>query len=81
MSKKIVKKLCDDLDVEYIFKLPKEIQELLFNISGNINSPLAIFYRKFLQYHQYPSYDFFDTVDCPLYRSSDDDDFIKSYYH
>ena len=78
MSKKIVKKLCDDLDVEYIFKLPKEIQDLLFNISGDINSPLAIFYRKFLQYHQYPSYDFFDTVDCPLYRSNDDD-FIKSY--
>jgi hypothetical protein len=72
--KKIVKKICDDLDVEYIFKLPKEIQDLIFNI----DSPLANFYKKFLTYHRNPNYDFFNTIDCPLHIS-DNDDLLTSY--
>ena len=65
--KKIIRKLCNELDVEYIFKLPKSIQTLLFKISADIDTPLARFYHQFLKYNNSPTFDFFDMVDCQLH--------------
>lgn len=69
--RKIVKKLCNDLNVEYILKLPRSIQTLLFEISNTIDTPLARFYQQFLKYHQSPTFDVFDIVDCPLHINKD----------
>jgi hypothetical protein len=73
--KKIIKKLCYDLDVEIIFKLPKQIQDLIFDI----DSPLANFYKKFLTYHRNPNYDFFNTIDCPLHSRLESSEDLETY--
>jgi hypothetical protein len=44
---------------------------MLYDISGSIDTPLAKFYRKFIEYKRHPSYQFLHTVDCRLYTNDE----------
>lgn len=74
----IVRKLCTEIDVEYVFKLPKRVQELLYTISKKIDTPLGRFYRSFIEYNRSPTYDLYQTVTCPLHL--DDGDTMMTKY-
>jgi len=75
---KIVEKLCKKLEVEYILKLPKVIQEMIIKLSKNINTPLAQFYYHFLLYNSNPFYQFYNTIDIRL-QKDDSRDYMREY--
>jgi hypothetical protein len=64
--KKIVKKICIDLDVEFLFKLPKSVQQKFFLNAKQINTPISEFYQNFYRLVLLQNYDNFHTISLKL---------------
>lgn len=71
MTDKIIKKLCIDLDVEFIFKLPKSLQDFIFENAKNIDTPIANFFVKFIQLNNQQIYNNYNTISLQLERKKD----------
>jgi len=74
MTDKIIKKLCIDLDVELIFKLPKSLQDFIFENAKNIDTPIANFFVKFIQLNNQQNYNNYNTISLQLDRKNNKED-------
>lgn len=67
---KIVNKLCKELDVEYLFDLPDEIQDLVYGICKSRDTGiLSEFYVKFMDHKYKPDLKLYETINLPLIYS------------
>lgn len=63
---KIVKKICIDLDVEFLFKLPKNVQQKFIFGARRINTPISEFYQRFFELVYSQNYEYYNTISFKL---------------